>query len=267
VLDSILVSLIRSFTEFIAVGSSGHTILLSEVFGVQAAPGTELAVRSGMVVSVLATYHRDLWAMVRSVAQVIRHPLGLAAAFRTDVPLREASFLVVGTIPAAVLGLWYGPELATWATDLKLVSTFVIIGGLLLFLSRLFRRILPRPLSIVQALLMGLGQALAIIPGLPRMSAAFSFGVYGGLAPQASARFSVLLALPALVGVLVVSAGEGFTWPASEIEGLTLIGGFVASAASGWLGIRVVLGAVRTGAIRFVAFYCLLIGLLGIIFL
>lgn len=266
-LDPLLVSLIRSFSEFIAVGSSGHTILLREVFGVESTPGADLAIRAGMVVSVIAAYRRDLWAMARSVVTAVRHPFRLPEMLRHDVPLREFVFLAVSTAPAAVLGLWYGRDLAAWAADLKLVSTFVIIGGLFLFLTRLFRWHHPQPLSVVRALLVGFGQALAIIPGLPRMSAALSVGVYAGLAPSASVRFSVLLALPALLGVLAMGLLDGpeLSWDASVAP--VVVGAFIAAAVSGWFAIRVIEGAVRTGAIRYIALYCLLIGLLGIIFL
>jgi undecaprenyl-diphosphatase len=267
VLEPILVSLIRSFTEFIAVGSSGHTILLREVFGVESTPGADLAIRAGMIVSVLAAYRRDLRAMAQSILTAARHPFRLTEMLRHDAPLRECVFLAVGTAPAAVLGLWYGRDVALWATDLKLVSTFVIIGGLLLFLTRLFRWHHPQPLSIVRALLVGFGQALAIVPGLPRMSAALSVGVYAGLAPSASVRFSVLLAVPALAGVLIMGLLDApeWSWEASSV--LVLAGAFIAAGAVGWFAIRVIEGAVRTGAIRFIAIYCLLIGLLGIIFL
>lgn len=265
--DPLLVSLIRSFTEFIAVGSSGHTILLREVFGVGSTPGADLAIRAGMIVSVVAAYRRDLWAMVQSVVTVARHPFRLAEMLRHDVPFRECSFLVVSTVPAAVLGLWYGSELATWATDLKLVSTFVIVGGLLLFLTRPFRWHHPKALSLGRALLVGFGQALAIVPGLPRMAAALSLGIYSGLTPTASVRFSVLLALPALSGVLGMGLLNVPAWSWDLADALVLAGAFLSSAAAGWLGIRVIEGAVRTGAIRYIAFYCLLIGLLGIIFL
>ncbi len=265
--DSILVSLVRSFTEFIAVGSSGHTILLLQVFHVGLAPGADVAVRAGMVVSVILAFRSDLWAMARSLMQIARHPSRLSAALRDDIPLREFMFLVVGTVPAAVLGLWYGAQLSTWGTDLKLVSTFVIIGGLMLFLTRLFRRTQPRPLSVMRVLVMGLGQALAIIPGLPRMAAAMSAGVYAGVAPAVAARFSVLMALPALLGVLLVGWGDGTVSATDGPTALTLAAVFVSSAGAGWLGIQTLIGAMRTGAIRYIALYCLLIGLLGIIFL
>ncbi len=266
-LDPILVSLIRSFTEFIAVGSSGHTILLREAFGIESTPGADLAIRAGMIVSVLAAYRRDLGAMVRSSVRAARHPTLMAEMLRHDEPLRESVFLAVGTAPAAVLGLWYGRDVALWAADLKLVSTFVILGGLFLFLTRLLRWHHPRPLSMVRALLVGFGQALAIIPGLPRMSAALSMGVYAGLAPSASVRFSALLALPALAGVLVMGLWDAPEWSWEVSSALVVAGSFIAAAGTGWFAIRVIEGAVRTGATRFIALYCLLIGLLGIIFL
>jgi undecaprenyl-diphosphatase len=267
VLDSIIVSLIRSFTEFLAIGSSGHTILLREVFFLDLAPGTDVAVRFGMIVSVVVAYRADLWDMVRSVGTVLRHPGSLVPSVRTEGPFRELVHLGVGTVPAAVLGVWYGPELAAWGTDIKLVSTFVILGGLMLFLTRLFRRTRPGPMTLGRAILVGIGQALAIIPGLPRMAAAMSFGVYAGLEPRAAARFSILLALPALVGVILVGMGEGSIWTLGGSDLITFVAVLIAAAVAGWLGIKTLLSAMRSGAIRYVALYCLLIGLLGIIFL
>jgi undecaprenyl-diphosphatase len=175
--------------------------------------------------------------------------------------------LVVGTIPVAIVGTLFRKDLISLGDDTKLVATFVIISGLLLFLTRLFRRTTHRSMSGVIAFFIGCAQALAIIPGLARMAATVSTGVYAGVAPADAARFSILLALPALVGFLVAGTVDNAHWWALTAPVTTLAAAFVGAFVAGWLGIRLMLRAMVTGAVRYLALYCLLIGLLGIIFL
>jgi undecaprenyl-diphosphatase len=267
VLEAFIASFLRSLTEFLAVSSSGHRILAREVFGVVTAPGIEGALRSGMVASILLVFRTDLWMMLRSVGHAALHPAGARASWATDVHLQTVFQLLVGSIPVALIGIPFGSSLIALGDDTKLVSTFVIISGLLLFLTRLFRRDVHRPLSGGIGFFIGCAQALAIIPGLARMAATISLGVYAGVAPVAAARFSILLALPALVGVLLVGTGDGVEWWTAGAPLSSLAAAFVGAGIAGWVGIHLMLRAMATGAVRYLALYCLLIGLLGIIFL
>lgn len=266
-LEAFILSFLRSLTEFLAVSSSGHSILARDLFGIVTAPGIEGAFRSGMVASILLVFRTDIWMMLRSVAHAVSHPAGVRASWAADIHLQTALQLIVGSIPVAVVGIPLGRNLIGLGDDSKLVATFVIISGLLLFLTRLFRRDVHRPLSAGIAFFIGSAQALAIIPGLARMAATISLGVFAGVAPVAATRFSILLALPALVGVMFIGTEDAAQWWTVGAPADSLVAAFVGACIAGWAGIHLMLWAVSTGAVRYLALYCLLIGLLGIIFL
>ena len=265
-LEAFVVSFLRSFTEFVAVSSSGHSVLIRDLYGIAVSHTIDGAVRSGMIGSILAAFWPELWAMARSVGSAVRHPASAIVAFSADEHLRMAVYLLVGSIPLAAIGIPFSGDLLEVGEDTKMVSTFVIVSGLLLFLTRLVRRTSHRPLSIGISFLVGCAQALSIIPGLARMAAAMSMAVYAGVAPVSAARYSVLLALPALVGMLTIGSQKGTTWFPADAPLTELAVAFVGAMAAGWLGIHTLLWAMRTGAVRYLALYCLLIGLLGIIF-
>jgi undecaprenyl-diphosphatase len=252
-------------TEFLAVSSSGHTILLRDIFGLTLPPGVEGAARCGMIAAIIAVFYRELWAMLRSVWSVIQHPWGLTAALKTDEHLRMVLHLIVGSVPIGLVGVLFGGSLLEIGDDTKMVATFVIISGLLLFLTRMIRRRRHKSLSVGISFLVGCAQALAIVPGLARMATAISMAVYAGVAPVAAARYATLLAIPAFVGLLTIgSPGMSSWWPIQAPLG-TLAIAFVAAMTAGWLGIRSLLWSMASGAVRYLALYCLLIGLLGII--
>lgn len=263
--ETLVISCLRSLTEFLAVSSSGHTILMRDIFGWTLAPGVEGAVRCGMVVSIIAVFFKDLRAMVRSVWSVVKHPASLSASLKSDEPLRMTLQILVGSIPIAAVGIPFSRSMLEVGDDTKMVATFVIISGLLLFLTRLVRRREHKPVTVGISFLVGCAQALAIVPGLARMAAAISMAVYAGVAPVAAARYATLLALPALVGMLLFgSTGHEISWPVPSTVPL-LATAFVAATAAGILGINILLRAMASGAVRYLGLYCLLIGLLGII--
>ncbi len=264
-LETLVVSFLRSLTEFLAVSSSGHTILLRDLFGATLPPGVEGALRSGMLASIVAVFYKELWAMVRSVWEVAKHPAGCGAALRSDEPLRMLLHLIVGSIPIAAVGIPFSSSLIEIGDDTKMVATFVIVSGLLLFLTRLVRRTKHKPLSVGISFLVGCAQALAIVPGLARMAAAISMAVYSGVAPVAAARFATLLALPALVGMMLFASSGNEVWWSLQASLPEQATAFVAAMAAGYLGIKLLLWSMASGAVRYLALYCLLIGLLGII--
>jgi undecaprenyl-diphosphatase len=246
VLTALLWGLVQGLTEFLPISSSGHLVLVPELLGIPAPDlATSAVLHLGTLAAVLLYYRKDLSALLR---------------FRTDPNARHLLFLLVlGTIPAAVAGLTLeGPLEMLFVSPRSVALALMGTGVILLvaaFLPRGRRRTSQaRPW---EALLVGVAQAVALVPGISRSGTTIAAGLARRLEGAEAARFSFLLAIPAI-------AGAGF------VEGLELGGrgqlsgtvwvGMLTAAVAGYASIALLLRAlVRFGLLPFAA-YCLLAG-------
>lgn len=264
--QALIMGLIQGLTEFIPVSSSAHLVLVPWLLGWEPADASlilpfDTVLHLGTLAAVLAIFWRDLLALLAAWLRSVR-TRSLA------VPLaRPAWALVIGSIPAAVLGflaedlveeLFQAPA---WASAFLLVTALLLLAG-----ERWAGSERPvEELRAHHALFIGLFQGLAIAPGISRSGATISAGRFLGLDRAAAARFSFLLATPVIAGAgalqLAKLAGAGGLRPNLGL----LAVGFVASLVSGYLIIRFLLSYLRRHSLTPFAAYCALAGLLGLL--
>jgi len=257
-LQALLLGLLQGATEFIPISSSGHLVLVPWLLGWQE-PGLafDAVVHCGTLLAVVGYFRRDLALLARAWLR------GWRARSWSEPQGRLAWLILLGTLPAVVLGLLFEEWFEALFSAPAAVAGFLMVTGLLLIVSeRLGRRQHGEDqLGWLDALLIGLGQAAAIAPGISRSGATMAAGLLRGLRREAAARFSFLLAAPVILGAgllqlakLVMSGqGEG-EWP-------TLALGFVTAAASGYLCIRFLLTYLRRRSLYPFALYCCAAGL------
>jgi len=226
-LEAILLGLLQGLTEFLPVSSSAHLRIFPAFFGLPD-PGAAFTavVQLGTMTAEVWFFRHDLVRIGRAwlahVRSLGRRPAGLDA--------RLGWFIVLGTIPISVFGLAFEGSIETGARNLTLIgSTLIIFGLVLLAAERLGPK--TRPLERIRTrdgLLMGLAQALALVPGVSRSGATISAGLFLGLDRVAAARFSFLLSIPAVV----LSGGLQFF-------SLLLGGGDAGGADPGWGAIAI----------------------------
>lgn len=226
-LEAILLGLLQGLTEFLPVSSSAHLRIFPAFFGLPD-PGAAFTavVQLGTMTAELSFFRRDLLRIGRAWLSHVRAPGHRAA----DLDARLGWFIVLGTIPISVFGLAFEDTIETGARNLTLIgSTLIVFGLILLAADRLGPK--TRPLERIRTrdgLLMGLAQALALVPGVSRSGATISAGLFLGLNRVAAARFSFLLSIPAVV----LSGGLQFF-------SLLLGGGDSGGATPGWGAIAI----------------------------
>jgi undecaprenyl-diphosphatase len=258
ILQAIILGLVQGATEFIPVSSSGHLVLLPWLLG-WPEPGLafDTTLHLGTLAAVLAYFWKDLLGMARAVVA------GLARRDPWDRPeSRLVWLLVLGTIPAAVLGFLFKDFFESVFSAPLAVAVLLLVTGLLLALGeRLGQQ--ERSLESLRwddALLIGLAQAVAILPGISRSGATIATGLARSIRRQASARFSFLLAIPAILGsglfqlLRLVEAGG---W-AAQAPGLVV--GFAAAAVSGYLCIHFLLRYLQEHRLYAFSVYCWVFG-------
>ena len=265
-----LLAILQGLTEFLPVSSSGHLVLTQAALGTTGpALRLDVALHLGTLGAVLVGYRRDL-------AQIARDVLGGR--------LRELGLLFVGTLPAVFVGLFlrdfvHGLFESVRATAIGLCATSVI----LLLGERARRRGVAREraldapdapaapgadVGVLDALLIGSAQACAILPGISRSGSTIACGLARGLAPQAAARFSFLLAIPAILGAAVLELPDAFGADA-EAGGMgpaALAVGALIAGVVGYAALRALLAFLGRGAFAWFAAYCAALGVSVLVF-
>ena len=195
--EAIVLGLVQGITEFLPISSSAHIFVVSQLLGWQD-PGAAFTAVSqiGTELAVIVFFRRDIARIISAWTQSLFKP-----ALRSGIDARMGWYIIVGTIPIAVIGLIFSHQIETAARNLWLVSGTLIGFGIILGVADALgrHRLALANLNAKDGILFGLGQALALIPGVSRSGATISTGLALGYTREAAARYAFLLAIPAVV--------------------------------------------------------------------
>lgn len=271
IIQAFILSLVQGATEFIPVSSSGHLTLVPWLLGWEFDPvvkgAFDVLTHWGTLVAVIFVFWRDLWALalggLRSLGGLKRGGVrGVVAYTRQDVQARLAWLIVIGSVPAALLGFLFESFFESLFGAPRIVSLLLLVtAGLLAFSERQGqkKRDLPE-LRWDDALFIGLGQAVAIAPGISRSGATIASALLRGVKREVAARYSFLLSAPVIIGAGVWQLKDLFASSAWMDSLAPLIVGFVVAACVGYICIRFLLNYLRQGKLYAFALYCTLAG-------
>jgi len=270
--EAIILGIIQGLTEFLPVSSSGHLVLFQKIFGLkQAELFFDVAVHLGTLVAVIAVFRREVKNIISALSRLssLAGPKeSILQKIESDPQLKMALLIVIGSIPTAILGFLFGGIAEPLFTSEMITGLMLIVTGLLLWLTRRARasvdpargdRLTPK-----NALIIGMVQGLAIIPGISRSGSTISIGLLLGIDREMAARYSFLLSIPAIIGAGLWSLKGGISQPDLAIRA-TLLGSFTA-AVVGCAALKLLLQLVKKGRLHVFAPYCWLVGTLAIIF-
>lgn len=240
--------LVQGLTEFLPVSSSGHLVLLQRIFGISSSSITlEVLMHIGTLLAVVVVF----W---RRILEMIRHPIK-----------SELWLLVVATIPAVVAALLFDFDEAFAG---EYLGYSFLITTLILWLADLVAGVSfeTKTVKWYNAVVMGIMQAVAILPGVSRSGSTISGGIATGLSRKRATDFAFLMSIPAILGSIVLDAKNVFSAGALESAGgaVPLLVGIAASAVFGFIAIKAMLKLVRRVRLPWFGLYT---GLLGILVL
>ncbi len=277
--QSIVLGVVQGVTEPFPVSSLGHAVLVPKLFG------WDLTMSNDKFVTFLVATHfatalvflaifwddwvRIVTGLVRSIAQRRLAP--------GDTDARLGWLLVIGTVPAGIIGLALQHSLEKLFGNGQLVAGILILNGLMLLYAEGHRRRarvdetdddarLARSVSPKAAAGIGLAQALALIPGFSRSGATMSGGLLDGLSHRDAARFSFLLATPIILAAALYKLPGLFGSGGSGIRGQAVVGA-VAAAIAAWLSIRFLLRYLKTNRLTPFGIYCVVAGAVSLVWL
>lgn len=195
--EAVVLGLVQGLTEFLPISSSAHILIVSRLFG-WGDPGAAFTAVSqiGTEAAVLIYFRRDIARILSAWFRSFRD-----AEVRRGIDARMGWYVIVGTIPIAVLGLTFASVVETSARNLWIVATVLIVFGVVLGIAdRVGRKTKElESLNVRDGVLFGFGQALALIPGVSRSGATISTGLALGYSRYAATRYAFLLAIPAVL--------------------------------------------------------------------
>ena len=258
--EAVVLGLVQGLTEFLPISSSAHLLIVSQLFGWED-PGAAFTAVSqiGTEMAVIIYFRKDIWRIITTWVRSLYTP-----ALRSQIDARMGWYVIIGTIPIAILGLVFQDQIETVARNLWLVSFTLIFFGIILGVAdRVGRKTQElADLNIRDGLLYGIGQAFALIPGVSRSGATISMGLFLGYTREAATRYAFLLAIPAVMasGLYETSKiGEG---PAPE-WGPTILATVIAFVV-GYLVISWLIRYISTNSYMPFVIYRLALGALVI---
>ena len=249
--EALVLGVVQGASEFLPVSSSGHLVIGQQLLSLRI-PGVRFAVilHLATLLSVLIVYRRRILALA----------MGVSFAPRSE-DFRYAGLILLATLPAGVLGVFFADVIESIFDRPAVVGFALIVTGSLLYSTRwALRRPFSTELGVRAALLVGVAQALALVPGISRSGATVTTALWLGVAPLEAAAFSFLMSVPAIAGAgLLALAGLG-----QDPDGLTgaaAWAGFAVAGVTGILAIRFFLAVLESRAFPAFSWYCWSAGL------
>ncbi|MEY2962747.1 MAG: hypothetical protein RL754_8 [Bacteroidota bacterium] len=254
-IQALILGLIQGLTEFLPVSSSGHLELGKALFGLDLHGSESLSfdvvVHAGTALSTIVVFRKD-------IAQIFTGLL----KFKWNEETKFATAVLVSMVPAAFIGLLFEDQIASlFEGQLLLVSAMLVITGLLLFLADRSKET-HKKVGILEAFVVGIAQAIAILPGISRSGSTISTSVLLGIDRGRAARFSFLMVLPIILGKALLDVKSIVEGDAvgENIGKMALLLGLLAAFSSGILACNWMIALVKRSSLKWFAFYCFAVG-------
>ena len=264
ILQAFILGLVQGLTEFLPVSSSGHLVLVPWWLNWDS-PGLafDALLHWGTLLAVVIYFWRDWWEMLMAL---VRKEQGKPTEGKDHLLLA----ILVGTIPAALLGFLLEDFFESLFGQPATVAVFMIITGFLLIFAEWWTKSHKqgRPmekLGYLDAIFVGIGQALAIAPGISRSGSTISAGLVRGLDRPTAARFSFLLGTPIIFGAGLLKMKDLVEMGTGSMGMTPLVVGFLTAFISGFLAIRYLLRYLQNHTLNIFAYYVWAVAILSLI--
>ncbi|MDC3425560.1 undecaprenyl-diphosphate phosphatase [Aquibacillus sp. 3ASR75-11] len=256
--------LFQGFTEPIPISSSGHLVIVKNLFQLEMEGlSFEVLVNFGSLIAVLIIYRRDILRLIQN---------GTGYLFTKNKQQRSdfnfILYLLIGTIPAGVIGILFEDWISTTFSSIKMVGITLIITGFALWIIRNLKgQKNDGDLTWKDALIVGLAQSVALIPGISRSGATIVAAMLLGMKQTTALRFSFMLYIPVSLGSMLLSAEELITNPQFEALFIPYMLAFLAAIIASYFALKWFMNIMAKGNLKYFAIYCFVVGFLAVIWL
>ncbi len=255
-LEALILGLLQGLTEFLPVSSSGHLELGKALFGIEAKDTLlfTVVVHGATVLSTIVIFRKDLWSLFTD-----------SLSFQWNESTKYLAKLALSMIPVVILGLFFKEEIEQFFEGhVVFVGAMLLFTALLLSLTYL-RRKNSRDITFLDSFIIGIAQAVAVLPGISRSGATIATGLMLGDKREAVTRFSFLMVLVPIIGANAKDIMDVGFAGMEKIGFMPLAIGFLAAFISGLLACKAMIGIVKKGGLVWFAVYCAILGVLAIV--
>lgn len=266
ILNSIILGTVQGLTEFLPVSSSGHLILARDFLGQQVDYGLayDAVLQLATTLAILIYFYKDILKLIKTGLRFILGKLTDSDEDKKQTKIMWA--IIIGTIPAVVLGLLLEGYMETIFRNPKLIVVTLLAGAIIMAFSEKFAK-QNKEITAKRGLLIGLFQSLALVPGMSRSGMTISGGLFAGLKREDATRFSFILAFPVLIGSglkkLIDLGADGFL----TTIGVELIIGSLVAFIVGLAAIHLLITFLKKNTLKVFVWYRVLLAVFLFIFL
>lgn len=252
-LEAIILGIIQGLTEFLPVSSSGHIEIGTYLLGVQTSDNLlfSIIVHAATALSTIVIFRQTILEIIRDLFK-----------FQWNESTQFAAKIVLSMIPVGIVGLLFEDKIESlFGGNITFVASMLLITGVLLTITY-YTRDGDSKVTFGKAIIIGLAQAIAIMPGISRSGATIATALYLGVDKNKATRFSFLMVLPPILGAALLKTIEFAKAPealAGSISNLALIAGFIAAFVAGLVACQWMIAIVRKGKLIYFAIYCFII--------
>ena len=259
--EALILGIVQGLTEFLPISSSGHLEIASYILKTNPTENLmfTVVVHIATAISIIYVFRKDINEIIKGLIQFKKE--------QVDFVLK----ILISSVPVGVIGILFEREVESFFTgNIVLVGSMLLITAALLFFTYFKKDDSKKNISYTDAIIIGLAQALAILPGISRSGSTISMALLLNVNREKATKFSFLMVLVPIFGILILKSIKGFT-EISETSNFILFDssyviGFISALLSGIFACKVMLKIVKESKLIYFSFYCLLVGSIGIYF-
>ena len=254
-LQAIILGIVQGLTEFLPVSSSGHLQLANEILGTDLSPDSNLTfsltLHAATVLSTIVILWAEIWKLLKGI-------------FSRTFTAEQAYVLkiVISMIPVGIVGLFFKDYIEAAFSSIAVVGVMLLITAALLSFAYYAKPRQKEELSYRDAFIIGLAQAVAVLPGLSRSGSTIATGLLLGNKKESVAHFSFLMVLPPILGNALLDCLKGDF--GGGVETLPLVAGFFAAFVTGCIACKWMIDIVKRGKLIWFAIYCAVAGVVAL---
>lgn len=258
IIEAIILGIVQGLTEFLPVSSSGHIEIGKAILNIKTSDNLlfSIVVHGATALSTLIVFRKDIFDIFKGLIQ-----------FKNNESLHYVLKIIISMIPVGVIGILFEDKIeALFTGNVLFVGSMLIITGVLLTFT-FYVKNTNKDVSYGRAIIIGIAQAIAILPGISRSGSTISTALILGVDKEKATKFSFIMVLLPIVGATLLKVKDYFETPALSggISTLALLLGFLAAFLSGLFACTWMIKIVKKGKLIYFAYYCFFIGLISII--
>ncbi len=265
-IQAVMLGIIQGITEFLPISSSGHLVMFQHLFGLKEPQlFFDVSVHMGTLAAVVIFFWKELRSIVVSLFHFFKSFLKKEVSFANiyeNADVKLALMIVIGSIPTAIIGFLLNKAAGRIFSSVLIAGLMLIVTGLVLSATFLIKKEGTTDFSIKKALLIGIVQGLAVMPGISRSGSTIAVGIFLGLNREIAARYSFLLSIPAILGAEILVLKD-LSDPMISFSATIM--GTASAFIIGYFSLKLLLYIVKRGQLHIFAPYCWIIGLAALI--